>query len=176
MIYIKLFYTFFKIGLFSFGGGLAMLPLIEHEMLANDWMSTEQFMNIVSISQMTPGAISVNCATYIGVQVGGIPGAIIATAGLAAPSIIIIIALAKILSKLKNNPLKIAFFYGVKPITIALILFAGIIIAQNTLIIDKTPDFIAIAITIASFIVSAKFKVHPLINILVCGIIGLLIF
>ncbi len=180
MIYFELFITYFKIGLFSFGGGLAMLPLIEHEMMIHQWMTHAEFMNIVAISQMTPGAIAVNCATYIGLKVGGVPGGIIATAGLATPSVLVILALTSILAKLKEHPMKRAFFFGIKPVTIGLIAYAGIMIGQNTFLLDPKDwlsfDYLKILLTVICFVVLYKYKVNSILMIGIAGVVGLVLF
>ena len=132
MIYFTLFFTFFKIGLFTFGGGLAMLPLIQQELLRRNWMTVPEFLDLVSIAQITPGAIGVNSATYVGNKLCGFWGGVVATAGVITPSIIIILILSAILIKLKGNVYKDAFFFGIKPITVGLIGYAGYTIARDT--------------------------------------------
>ena len=97
MIYLQLFYTFFKIGLFGFGGGYAMLSMIQGEVVTRyEWLTPQEFTDIVAISQMTPGPIGINMATYVGFTVAGIPGAVIATIGEVTPSIIVILSLIHI--------------------------------------------------------------------------------
>lgn len=134
MIYLQLFYIFFKIGLFSFGGGLAMLPMVQEEVFKYNWLTESEFLDIISISQVTPGPIVVNTATFVGHKLGGILGAISATAGVTFPSLIIILIVAAIFDRMKKNPYKEAFFRGVKPVTLALILYAGIIVGQPTFV------------------------------------------
>ena len=95
MIYWQLFWSFFQIGLFSIGGGYAAMPLIQHQVVdVHPWLTMAQFSDIITISQMTPGPISINSATFVGLQVGGIPGAVIATIGNVLPSCIIVLSLA----------------------------------------------------------------------------------
>lgn len=134
MIYLQLFYIFFKIGIFSFGGGLAMLPMVQEEVFKYNWLSEAEFLDIISISQVTPGPIVVNTATFVGHKLGGILGALSATSGVTFPSLIIILIVAAIFDRLKNNSYKEAFFRGVKPVTLALILYAGIIVGQPTFV------------------------------------------
>ncbi|GJM62183.1 MULTISPECIES: chromate transporter [Persicobacter] len=180
MIYLELFITYFKIGLFSFGGGLAMLPLIEHEMLSHGWMTHAEFMNIVAISQMTPGAIAVNCATFIGLKVGGVPGGIIATTGLAMPSVIVILLLTQLLARIKEHPMKKAFFFGIKPVTIGLIFYAGVMVAQNTILLNPADwlsvDWVKFVLTGLCFLVLYRFKVNSIMMIGISGVIGLVLF
>lgn len=137
MIYIILFYEFFKIGLFSFGGGLAMLPLMKNIVLKYHWISESDFLNIISISQITPGPVAVNTATFIGEQVGGVVGGVIATLATTLPSFIVMLIVAKLFDKLKDNYYKNAFFSGVKPVTLALITYAGFIILKSILNVEN---------------------------------------
>ena len=103
MILFKLFFTFLKIGLFTFGGGYAMLPLIQAEVIANKWMENEALVNFIAVSESTPGPFAINIATYIGSVLSGIPGSIFATLGVVMPSFIIILVVAKFFEKFKEN-------------------------------------------------------------------------
>ncbi|WDU84107.1 chromate transporter [Caloramator sp. Dgby_cultured_2] len=108
---LKLFLTFFKIGMFSFGGGYAMLPLIQLNVVnQNNWLSHKEFIDIVAISQVTPGPIAINCATYVGYKLAGIFGAISSTLGVSMPSVIIMIFLTKLVLKLNNAKFLKLFF------------------------------------------------------------------
>ena len=103
MIYLQLFISFFKVGLFSFGGGYAALPLIQDQIVTNNgWISMEEFTHLITISQMTPGPIAINAATFVGIKVAGLPGAILATVGCIAPSCIIVTILAILYLKYRN--------------------------------------------------------------------------
>lgn len=105
MIYLKLFYVFFKVGLFSFGGGYAILPLMQHEVVdVNKWISFKDFVDIVAISQITPGPISINLATHVGYRIGGVLGSTIATSSVILPSIIIMIIIVVFLKKFSKLP------------------------------------------------------------------------
>ena len=104
LLYLQLYWSFFKIGLFSIGGGYASLPLIEKEIVeAHHWISMEMFTDIITISQMTPGPIAINSSTFVGIQIGGIPGAVVATLGCVTPSLIIVLFLAHIYVKYKDR-------------------------------------------------------------------------
>ena len=103
MIYLKLFLTFFKIGLFTFGGGYAMLPLIQAEVLENGWMTNTEIMNFVAISESTPGPFAINMATFVGTETGGIFGAFCSTLGVVMPSFIVILLVATFYEKFKKN-------------------------------------------------------------------------
>ncbi|TDT72272.1 chromate transporter [Hypnocyclicus thermotrophus] len=176
MIYFKLFLTFLKISSFSFGGGLAMLPIIEKEVVKNGWLSTKEFLDIVVVSQMTPGPIVVNSATYVGNSIAGIPGAIFATFGVILPSLIIIISLANLLRTLENNYYKKSFFMSLRPVIISLILYAGIIIAKNTYFINSKINYISIILTLVCLYLIKKTNIHPISIILISAIIGIIIF
>ncbi|AZQ61061.1 chromate transporter [Flammeovirga pectinis] len=186
--YFDLFLVFCKIGFFSFGGGLAMVPLFVIEFQKQGWMTPDQFFDVLSLAQMTPGAIAVNSATYVGndvgMEVGGRTGALIgglfATSGLATPSVVCIVALSEILKKIKHNKYKQAFFFGIKPVTIALILFAGWKIAESTFFGVDFSDVhwgsIALCSIAAIIIKFYDKKVHPIALIAGSAIIGVLLF
>ncbi|MBQ8055887.1 MAG: chromate transporter [Paludibacteraceae bacterium] len=126
-IYLKLFYSFFKIGLFGFGGGYAILSLIEYDMVElYKWISIDKFTDIVAISQSTPGAISINCATYVGYEVGGILGSIIATISVCLPSFILIISFYQIAKRFKNNKISKNIIKFLRPVIVGLIASAVI--------------------------------------------------
>jgi chromate transporter len=173
---IKLFVAFFKIGLFNFGGGLAMIPLIQRELEKNSWMTNEEFYNVLSISQMTPGAIAMNTATFIGNTVAGLTGAVVATFALALPSIIVILVLAEILQKLENNIYKKSIFFGIKPVTAALILYAGYMIMKSTWIIKGQFSLKSVFITLLMLGIVQKKKINPIVLILCSGGIGFVLF
>ena len=103
MIFLTLFLTFFKIGLFTFGGGYAMLPLIQEEVIAHDWMSMEQLVNFVAVSESTPGPFAINIATYVGTETGGLLGAFCATLGVVMPSFTVILIVAQFYEKFKES-------------------------------------------------------------------------
>lgn len=186
--YFELFFVFCKIGFFSFGGGLAMVPLFVIEFQKQGWMTSDQFFDVLSLAQMTPGAIAVNSATFVGNEVGmkvggrfgAIIGGVFATSGLATPSVVCIVALSNILRKLKQNKYKQAFFFGVKPVTIALILFAGWKIAESTFFTENfnTVHWNSIILFIACAVVLKFFdkKIHPIALIAICALIGIFLF
>ncbi len=178
MLYFKLFSVFFKIGLFSFGGGLSMLPLIEKELERNHWMSPSEFLDVVSLSQMTPGPIAINSATYIGLKVGGIPGALAATLGTSLPSIIIILLLSSLIISLKENNYKKAFFFSIRPVTTALILYSGVIISRSTFWTQETQriNLKSIAFTMSAYFILSKYKLNPTVLIFFSAVLGILIF
>lgn len=186
MLYIQLYTVFFKIGLFSFGGGLSMLPLIEKELLLRQWMTKGEFLDLVSVAQMTPGAIAVNSATYVGNDLLGFWGGVMATAGVITPSIVIILILSSILMRLKGNIYKDAFFLGLKPITVGLIGYAGYTVGKATFIktppsgivrflSDYSPNYAAMGIFILAFIILKKTKLNPIWVIFLSGGLGFIL-
>ncbi len=131
---ILLFGTFFKIGLFSFGGGNAMLPLIYQSMGELRGIGARGFSDMVALSQVTPGPVAVNAATYMGMSVGGIPGAFVATLGVSIPCFVIMILVIRLLDRNKGNKFLEGIFLGIRPVSIGLILSAVVFIAGGVLV------------------------------------------
>ena len=172
MTLLKLFYIFFKIGLFSFGGGYAMLPLISQEVITkNHWLDVKEFTDLVAISQATPGPIAINGATYVGYKVGGVAGSISATLGVILPSIIIMIIITKFFIRLRNNEHMENAFAVLRPATIGLIAAAAVVVGSGSFI-----DYKSYLIFAGVFIASYKFKGDPILLTIICGVIGFLIY
>ena len=135
MTYLLLFYEFFKTGLFAVGGGLATLPFL-YDMAARhpEWFTTSQLADMVAVSESTPGPLGVNMATYVGFITGGIPGALVSTIGLVAPSIIIILIVAAFLKRFRDSKLVNAVFYGLRPASTAMVSSAGVSVAALALV------------------------------------------
>lgn len=172
MILFKVFITFFKIGLFSFGGGYAMLPLIQQEVVTiNNWISAQEFIDVVAISQVTPGPIAINSATYIGYKTSGILGSFFATLGVSLPSIIIMLLIAKFFFSFKDNKTVKNAFIGLRPATIGLIAAAAILVAKDSFI-----DYKSLLIFASAFIASYKFKLDPIILTILSAIVGLILY
>ncbi|MGB9813973.1 MAG: chromate transporter [Thermovenabulum sp.] len=170
---IKLFYAFFKIGLFGFGGGYAMLPLIQKEVVEiNRWLNFKEFMDVLAISQVTPGPISVNAATFVGYRVNGVLGSFSATLGVSMPSFVIILFLAYIIKKFSSK-IKATdyFFQAIRPVVIALILQAAISIGKNSL-----TGFKELGIAAATFIGIYVLKIHPIAVIFFSAVMGVLLY
>ncbi len=125
MIYLWLFLEFFKIGLFSFGGGYGMLPLMEQTVVNRNWLDSARFFDFVGVAESTPGPIAINMATFIGASQGGLLGSFVATLGVVLPSFIIILLIAAVLKNLTGNRYFAGFMKGVKPVVSALILSTG---------------------------------------------------
>ncbi len=174
LLLTRLFIMYFKIGLFNFGGGLASIPLLQRELEKNGFMNHNEFYDVLSISQMTPGAIAMNTATFVGNKAAGTTGAVIATLALALPSIIVILVLSKILAKLEENLYKKVIFFVLKSITVALILYAGYMIAESTWIIGGTINYRLIVISILMFLMIQRKKINPIYLIMSSGLLGYL--
>lgn len=130
---LLLFFEFFKIGLFTFGGGYAMIPLIKELVLKYNWIAEEEFYNFLGVCESTPGPIAINMATFIGAEQGGILGSICATLGVVMPSLIIIILVASILNKFIKHKYVQFFLKGVKPVVVGLILSTGIVLLAKVI-------------------------------------------
>lgn len=172
--YFLLFVSFFKIGLFGFGGGYAMLPLIQHEVVAapHQWLTMADFTDIVAISQMTPGPIAINSATYVGYAVsGGISGAVVATFAVCLPPLVIMLLFSRFYIKFRDNHYVEMAFVGLKPAIIGLIAAAALSLMNAHNFIDKSSIFIFIATFIASF-----YKTDPIKLIMLSGLAGLILY
>jgi len=179
MIFLKLFFEFFKIGLFAIGGGLATIPFLYNLTDKTDWFPKQFIANMIAVSEMTPGPLGVNMSTYAGYQSANISGAIFATLGLVTPSLIIIITIANFLDKFSENKYIKNLFYGLKPASIALISFACIDIIASSLIDFSASVIInikAFALFIVLFILIRKFKLHPIIYIALSAICGCILW
>ena len=130
MLYLRLFYEFFKTGLFAVGGGMATLPFLYSMSDTTGWFTHAQLADMIAVSESTPGPIGVNMATYVGFTTAGIPGAVTATLGLVAPSIIIILIIAKVLAAFRQNKYVDAAFYGLRPCSVGLIAAAGLLVVK----------------------------------------------
>lgn len=171
-ILVKLFLAFLKIGTFSFGGGYAMLPFIQKEIVEkNHWISMSEFTDIIGISQMTPGPVAINSATFVGYKVSGVIGSIMATIGVVTTSFILISIINKILDKFKESTIIKAALAGMRPILIALIIYAFIDLAK-----ESYRDFKSIIITLIIGAILFTNKVHPILVIVIAAILGLLFY
>lgn len=184
MIYLQLLISFFQIGLFSIGGGYAALPLIQEQVVdIHQWLTMNEFTDLITISQMTPGPIAINAATFIGNQMGGIPGSILATLGCVLPSFMIVLTLAYFYFKFKNIRIVQGVLGGLRPTVVALIASAGLSILQLSLWDEggfslKPADlnYIAAGLFLVSLIVLRKWKVNQLTVMFCSGVIGMILY
>ena len=182
MIYIQLFYTFFKIGLFGFGGGYAMLSMIQGEVVTRyGWVKEEISGDIVAISQMTPGPIGINAATYVGfTSTGSIWGSIIATFAVVLPSFILMLTISRFFLKYQKHPVVESIFNGLRPAVVGLLASAALVLMNVENFGSPTKDtytfVISIIIFLIAFIGTRKYKANPILMIIACGIAGLLLY
>lgn len=190
MIYLYLFYTFFKIGLVGFGGGYAMLSLIQGEVVNRfHWLTVQQFTDIVAISQMTPGPIGINSATYVGytavVEAGyshtmGILGSAVATLGVVLPSFLLMFLLVRLLLKYKNVPIVESIFAVLRPAVLGLLAAAALLLMtkENFGSWEDSPWQFGISLFLfaSAFIGTQWFKINPIRMILLCAVAGLLLY
>lgn len=180
MIYLLLFFEFFKTGLFSIGGGLATLPFLYDMSVRTGWFTGGDIANMVAISQSTPGPLGINMAAYTGYMVGGVAGSFVAAAGLIAPSLFIIVGIARILEKFKENRWVKAVFYGLKPASYALITGAWINVVKIAFSLQGSAVEInlwlsRLALAMALFLLLRKWKIHPIFVIIAAMIAGVFI-
>jgi len=182
MILLQLFLTFFEIGAFTFGGGYAMLPMIRQEVLTKGWMTKEQIVDFIAVSESTPGPFAVNVSTYIGARCAGFPGAVAATLGVVLPSFIVILLVAKVFDKFRKNRLVEGCMSGLRPAVVGLIGSAIISIALSLFTgVDSTKILITAAILAGSILLLEKVRLHPILIIVIgaiagiaCGLAGML--
>lgn len=190
---VELFLTFFKIGLFSFGGGYAMIPLIQNEIERHGWLTASQFAEIIAIAEMTPGPIAVNTATYVGFLNSGILGGLVATAGVTLPSLLLILLLARFFFRFQKKPLNKMIFYGLRPVIVGLVFTAALVIGQTSLFKEAAISLaawldllishplqvispVSLLIFGLTLFLDKKRKVHPLILIGIAGLAGGVLF
>ena len=180
MIYLQLLWSFFQIGLFSIGGGYAAMPLIQHQVgELHPWLTMTQFADIMTIAEMTPGPIAINSATFVGIQVAGIPGAVIATVGCVIPSCIIVMTLAYVYFRFRNLTMVQGVLGGLRPAVVSMIASAGIglvllaFFGAQTLPADLSGiSYVSVAIFLIGFVVLRKWKVNPMYVMGGAGVLG----
>ncbi len=171
MIYLELFWTFFLIGAFTFGGGYAMLPLIQIEVVNKGWLANEAVINFIAVSESTPGPFAINMATYVGSEMGGILGSACATLGVVMPSFIIILIVAKCYDRFKSSKLVKGAMSGLKPAVIGMIGTAVLSIGRTVFV---QPGLLFSAVLFGAMAVLAFKKVHPIIIICISAAVGIL--
>ena len=184
MIYLELLWSFFQIGLFSIGGGYAAMPLIQNQVVdIHPWLTMTQFADIMTIAEMTPGPIAINSATFVGIQVAGLPGAIVATAGCVFPSCVIVMSLAYIYYRFRGLNIVQGILAGLRPAVIAMIASAGIsllimaVYGQRVLPEDLMSfDVIAVMIFLIGIIALRVCKPNPLWIMAGSGVLGVILY
>jgi chromate transporter len=191
-LYLELFITFFKIGLFTIGGGYAMIPLIQQEVIRHGWLTFQETVDIIAISEMTPGPFAVNAATFAGIKAGGIIGATSATLGVIFPSFIIVIIIAKYSTRFKDEPIVQSALYGLRPAVVGLIASAAFLVARSSLLniqsnggnqifstvnnIIELINWKGVLIFVVTMVSSIKYKVHPILLIVISGVLGIILY
>lgn len=178
MIYLRLFWEFFKTGLFSVGGGMATVPFLYKMSTATGWFTTAQLADMIAVSESTPGPIGVNMATYVGFTAAGVLGAVLATLGLMTPEIIIILLIARVLKKFRENRFVDAAFYGLRPCSVGLIAAAGLLVAKIALYPDSVWNIkglilAAVLIVLTRWVPKVK-GFHPIVFIAVSAAVGII--
>lgn len=187
MIFLNLFFTFFKIGLFTIGGGYAMIPLIQQEVVSNQWLTMTQLTDFIAVAESTPGPFAVNISTFVGMETGGILGALLCTTAVVLPSFIIILIIAKAFTNFQKNPFVQGALFGMRPVVVGLVASAVFLLMGSgfTLpgkdIVGVTSFFGSLKYSeIVIFGICAfayfKFKLHPIKLILLAGGLGMLVF
>ena len=182
MLMLELFFSFFQIGLFSIGGGYAAMPLIQNQVVQlHSWLSMGEFADLVTIAEMTPGPIAVNSATFVGTQIAGLGGAVVATLGCILPSCIIVTLLAYIYTKYRNMSLLQGTLASLRPAVVAMIAKAGVTILVSAFFISGTIDLVRENVCIrmvvffgAALVLLRKFKMNPILVMVLCGVANMI--
>ena len=181
MIYIQLFISFLQIGLFSFGGGYAAMPLIQNQVVnLHHWLSLSEFTDLITISQMTPGPIAINSATFVGEKIAGVPGAIVATLGCIMPSIIIVTIIAYFYMKYRDLDSLQSVLKNLRPAVVAMIASAGVSIlvtaffGESGLIVMKNLKIRMVVIFIICMVLLMKLKMSPVFVMVLAGILNVM--
>ena len=185
MIYIQLMWSFFQVGLFSIGGGYASLSLIKEQVVQNHgWLTLQEFTDIITISQMTPGPIAINSATFVGMRIRGVGGAVAATIGCILPSLIIVLTLAYVYYKYRKLSLIQGVLWGLRPAVVSMIASAGIALLMGALWGSETirisqlkeVDWIAVGLFGSALFILRKYKLNPIYVMLGTGVVGLVFY
>lgn len=184
MILLELFWSFFQVGLFSFGGGMAAIPLIQYQIVeVHQWLTLSEFTDLITISEMTPGPIAINSATFVGSRVAGFSGSIVATLGCVLPSCIIVSLLAWLYHKYSKLPVIQGFLAGLRPAVVALISSVGVgffILAiwgeAGFSLNYQSINYIAVVLFCVAVFVLRKWKPNPIFVMMGSGVVGGLIY
>lgn len=182
MSLFTIFAAFFKIGLFTIGGGLAAIPLLRAELVEGGWVSKGEFIDMLAVSQSTPGPIGINMATYAGFKAASFPGSLCATAGMVAPSLIIIIIIARFMHRFSDHPVVRSVLEGVRPAAIGLIAAAAWFVLTNSVfLMENFPvaewyDLRAVGLFIVLALVYWRTKAYPVYYIIAGGLVGIFLF
>lgn len=178
MILWQLFYTFLKIGFVSFGGGYAMIPVIEQEVSKHGWMTIQEFTDVIAVAGMSPGPIATNSAIFVGYNTAGFMGAIVSAIGMVLPSLLIVIVVATFFYKINDNEWVKSALYGLRAVVTGLILYGAIRFASSNGIIGEitTESIILLIMFGICLFLLLRVRVHPVFVILGSGVVGVMIF
>lgn len=189
MIFLRLIWSYLKIGIFGFGGGYAMLSLIENEVVDPGWISEKMFTDIVAISQMTPGPIGINSATYIGYVVPGVNdpafntplwgviGSLVCTLSVVIPPFILVAYMSHFIHKHKESPVIKSIFAGLRPVVVGMIASAALLLMNSDNFGETNNDIIiSVLMCLSAFILVQFCKIHPILVIIIAGISGYFIY
>ncbi|WP_153730887.1 chromate transporter [Sporosarcina obsidiansis] len=179
MLLWELFKSFFFIGAVSFGGGYAMIPVIEAEVSKNEWMTIQQFTDIIAIAGMAPGPIAANSAILVGYSTAGITGAVVAALGILLPSVLIVLLVATFFRKLNHYPVVKSIFYGLRPIVMSLIIYAALKFALSNNLISLHISWYTSSLLVIfglSLLALLKFNWHPIYVIILSGLVGVTLY
>ena len=184
MIYLELLWSFMQIGLFSIGGGYAAMPVIQSQVVdLHHWLTLEEFADVITIAEMTPGPIAINSATFVGIQLAGIPGEIVSTLGCVIPSCIIVLTLAFFYYKYKNLRMVQGVLEGLRPAIVALIASAGLSILILSVFGNNgiswaihQINWVSVVLFGVALFVLRKWKPSPIVVMLGCGVVGMLVY
>lgn len=178
---LQLFWSFLQVGVFSFGGGMASLPLIQEQVVTSHaWLTLSEFSDLVTIAEMTPGPLAVNAATFVGIRIAGIPGALIATFGCILPACILVTLLAWVYKRYKKMTLVQGVLDGLRPAVVALIASAGLAILELSIwgtagfsLDPHAINIVSVVLTVVALVILRKGKkISPILVMLGCGVIG----
>lgn len=174
MIFLELFFTFLKIGAFTFGGGYAMLPLIQQEVVSHQWMTLEQLVNFIAVSESTPGPLAVNLSTYVGAETGGLLGALCATFGVVLPSFVIILVVAKFYQAFQSNTVVKGCMNGLRPTVVGMIGASLLsVVASAFPASGGVLQWGLAGVLLAAILIAHWKKVHPILLIAASAVAGI---
>ncbi|QGH35794.1 chromate transporter [Gracilibacillus salitolerans] len=178
MVLLDLFWTFLLIGFVSFGGGYAMIPVIELEVSQHGWMTTQEFTDVIAVAGMSPGPIATNSAIFVGYQTAGLSGAIVSALGMVIPSLLIILIIATFFFKFNELHIVKSAFYGLRPIITGLIIYAALNFAITNNVIGEISwhTFSLLVIFLLSFFALMKLRMHPIFVIALAGVYGIVLY
>ena len=167
-----LFFTFVKIGMFTIGGGYAMIPLIEREVVDRGWIGKEDFLDLFAVTQSLPGIFAVNISIFVGYRLRGVWGSVVATVAVCLPSFLLVLAISYFFARFKSNTYVEAAFTGLRPMTVGLIAAAGLLLVNH----ENFIDWKSVVIFAGAFFLTWKYKMHPILVICLAGAAGLFIY